>query len=465
MKNKISSKYIFLAVIIIIAGLVAVTLAREVRNKSVNNGANNNIENNTEFSENGEIVSENSTVATSETKNTPEQISKKPVYVWGNNAYGQIGQKEEYGNSVKSPRTIETVGEISAISSGEAHSVYLTKEGKVYAWGDLELHQLGSITWVNSTINYIKELSNITKISTSYRHSLALSKSGEVYAWGSNYTGQIGDGTNENTHSAILVKNLNSIVDISAGYKFSMALKKDGSVYAWGANCLPYDQRLIQTISSNLQESSSGYYDPVLSSRIKSTLNDDCTNEEVVGIKSKVPKKLEGIEKAIQVSAGYGHGLMLKDDGTVWSFGCNLYGQLGNRGAKNSPDNAFIQQIPGLVNIKMISAGFRHSLALSSDGTVYIWGGTLSRDAGDDVRVLSNKEIVKVTGLPKIVKIIGGKDYSLAISEDGRLFGWGSNTSNILSISGEKIFAKPVEIKVPIKVKDFGAGTDFITAI
>jgi alpha-tubulin suppressor-like RCC1 family protein len=112
----------------------------------------------------------------------------------------------------------------------------------------------------------------------------------------------------------------------------------------------------------------------------------------------------------------------------------------------------------------MIGAGFRHSLALTNDGTVYMWGGSIARDAGDDVRVLANKEIIKVAGLPKIKTIIGGKDYSLAIAEDGRLFGWGSNVYHILSSGSEKMINTPVEIKLPFTPSTIGAGADFIVA-
>lgn len=465
MKFLNKSNFVIALVVVLVVTIIGYTFAREIKknaNTSENENSNSSQISDEEKSE--EIKDENSSSKNDE--NYLEQIenSENSIYVWGSNAYGQIGQVVKAGGLQKTPTKMNVLGEkISKIFSGEAHSVYLTTDGKVYSWGDNEIHELGGVEGHSDKINLVKNLPSIIKISTSYRHTLALDKAGNVYAWGSNYTGQIGDGSNNDAWDISKVNNFSGMIDITAGYKFSMSLAKNGDVYAWGANCLPYDQRILKNMASNLQQSSSGYYDPVLSSRIQSSLNEDCTNEDVVGIKSRLPKKLD-IENGIAVSAGYGHGLILKKDGTVWSFGCNLYGQLGNRGAKNSPENAHIQIVPSLENIKMISAGFRHSLALAKDGTVYMWGGTLARDASDDVRVLSNKEIVKVSGLPKIAKIYGGKDYSLAISEDGRLFGWGSNVSNVLSPEDTKMFPVPIEIKLPFKIREVSAGADFVTA-
>lgn len=393
----------------------------------------------------------------------PDQASptgKYSLYVWGNNDVGQLGMTS---GAKKTPIAISVPDDVKAIYSGETFSAMLSSSGKVYTWGDTQLNQLGVFDVISKKLSLVKTLPAVTAISASYRHTLALDAKGNVYAWGSNYTGQIGDGSNNNPHAIFKVPNLPTITDIAAGYKFSIVAAKDGSVYAWGASCPPYDKRLLENFASALQQGTSSYYDPVISSRIRATLQEDCKNEDTIGLNTKVPKKLDGISNVVQVSAGYGHGLMLKKDGTVWSFGCNLYGQLGNRGTQNSPANSLVLQVPSLEKVQKIAAGFRHSLALTKDGTVYMWGGSLARDAADDVRVLANRDIIKVAGLPKITDIIAGKDYSIAIGEDGKMYGWGNNTFNVISPESTVMITRPIEIKLPIKPRVVGTGSDFIT--
>lgn len=384
------------------------------------------------------------------------------VYVWGNNDFGQLGLTSMPKDT---PEPFSVPTEVVTIASGETHTAYLSPKGDVYTWGANELHELGRPeTEVYNLPNKVKGLPKISSLATTYRHVLALANNGTVYAWGSNYTGQIGDGTNENARSPKKVQGLpSSIVEVATGYKFSLARTNDGSVYAWGALCAPYNDRVAQNFAANLKQSASGYYDPIVAPRVKATLEEDCKNENVVGILSRVPKKIS-VTDIVQMSAGYGHALFLKNDGTVWSFGCNLYGQLGNRGTTNAPTNSLILQVPDLENVKMVAAGFRHSLALTNDGSVYMWGGT-AKDMGDDARILKNKEIVKITSLKNIKAVYAGKDYSLALSNDGILYGWGNNTNQILSKSDKKIISAPVALNLPGSLQAIGTGNNFLVAV
>lgn len=445
-------KLLIFAMLVFIVGAVSYTIAREIKKK-------NSVASQTTL---GGMEKDQGTDSTSVLTEKDGDNTSGAIYVWGNNDVGQIGL---LSSPKTKPEKLAIIDDVKTLVSGEVHSAYLSQKGVLYTWGSNELHQLARTeSEVYNIPGPVKNLPKLKTVSTSYRHMLVLAENGTVYAWGSNYTGQIGDGTNNTAREIFKVPNLPSIVGIAAGYKFSMALATGGTVYAWGATCASYGERMLQNLSNDLKQSASGYYDPIISPRVQASLEEDCKNEDVVGIQSRIPKKLADIDQGVAVAAGYGHGLILKKDGTVWSFGCNLYGQLGNRGTQNSPKNSLVLQVPDLENIQMIAAGFRHSLALSKDGTVYMWGGSIARDAGDDVRVFPNRAIIKVTGLPKIKKIIGGKDYSLAISEDGRLFGWGNNAYHILSPSNTTTFTTPIEIKLPFKVREVGAGADFIVA-
>jgi alpha-tubulin suppressor-like RCC1 family protein len=78
-----------------------------------------------------------------------------------------------------------------------------------------------------------------------------------------------------------------------------------------------------------------------------------------------------GLTGIVGISAGYSHSLAVKSDGTVWSWGYNSYGQLGNG---TTTQRASPVRVQGLTGIVAVSAGGQHSLALASDGTIWAWG-------------------------------------------------------------------------------------------
>jgi alpha-tubulin suppressor-like RCC1 family protein len=135
------------------------------------------------------------------------------------------------------------------------------------------------------------------------------------------------------------------------------------------------------------------------------------------------------------VAAGRFHNLALKDDGTVWAWGDDQFGQLGD-GGEVQPDPYAAPlgpvQVGGLTGVTKIAAGLTHSLALKSDGTLWAWGDNSFGELGDGTtRALDwpdRSTPVKVSGLAGVVAIAGGYDQSLAVTGDGAVWAWGSNT-------------------------------------
>ncbi|MBO7744465.1 hypothetical protein I8J29_09680 [Paenibacillus sp. MWE-103] len=127
-----------------------------------------------------------------------------------------------------------------------------------------------------------------------------------------------------------------------------------------------------------------------------------------------------------EVSGGYRHSLLLQDDGSVWAFGGNEHGQLGN-GQQSSAIATQPIQVTGLTDMKMVSAGDNHSLALKNDGTVWGWGGNEFGQLGDDSRKNALNP-VQVKGLPSIVSIAAGMYTSAALGNGGEVWVWGLET-------------------------------------
>ena len=124
------------------------------------------------------------------------------------------------------------------------------------------------------------------------------------------------------------------------------------------------------------------------------------------------------------ISSGEYHVLALKGDGTVWAWGNNVSGQLGvgDTTRRETP----VQVTGGLSGVTAISAGYQHSMALKSDGTVWVWGWNKEGRLG--VGDTANRHTpVQVTGLTGVTVISAGNSHSLAIKSDGTVWAWGWN--------------------------------------
>jgi len=128
----------------------------------------------------------------------------------------------------------------------------------------------------------------------------------------------------------------------------------------------------------------------------------------------------------IAISAGGYHSAALKSDGTVWAWGWNGEGQLGN--GTTSDINPFPVQVTGLTGVKAIAAGANYTKALKSDGTIWAWGAGYYGQLGDGTTV-SKYTPVQVNGLTG-VSAIGSGEYqfhSIALKSDGTVWTWGYN--------------------------------------
>lgn len=170
--------------------------------------------------------------------------SKSGLYCWGSGWSGQLGTGKT--KDLNTPTFVDTFQfkngkcKIVKIAAGYHHSLALTDDGMIYTWGYGEVGQLGH---GNSnkrvlTPKCIEGLNNIkfVDISASEHHTLALTDDGKVYAWGLNRFNQLGYSTGENTYQSTpkLVPIQSSITSISAGTSHSIAVSSDGALYYWG---------------------------------------------------------------------------------------------------------------------------------------------------------------------------------------------------------------------------------------
>jgi hypothetical protein len=168
------------------------------------------------------------------------------VYIWGFNNFGQLGNGTY--NDCFVPHLLNELKDenITNVCCGVGHSLALTSNGKVYAWGCNRFGQIGNECDNEYQLKPIKiekfEEKTIVAISCGFYHSLALTENGRVYSWGNNYRKQLGIGNiiASNVPKLLKIRNSNKsnviIIRISYGQNYSLLLSSNGHIYAFGCN-------------------------------------------------------------------------------------------------------------------------------------------------------------------------------------------------------------------------------------
>ena len=273
---------------------------------------------------------------------------------------------------------------------------------------------LGSILLQSNEVAHAK--SSISQIAAGYSHTLVVTNKGEtVWAFGNNNFGQLGIGTREHTHEPTIIKKLSDLSDdiekVAVGKYHSVALTDDNEAWSWGMN---YYGQL------GLGKNGDGYtVDELVPKRIDIDSDDD---------------------EIIDIAAGDFHTLALTEDGSVWSWGRNNFGQLGlsTTGNKDSP-----VKIKELDDVEQIIAYGSHSLALTEDGSVYSWGENWGGVLGNNISMTNQP--TQIEGLDNIIEIDSGKYHVVALKEDGTVWTIGSNYFGQSNADEESPQAKQVK--------------------
>ena len=270
--------------------------------------------------------------------------------------------------------------------------------------------------------------------------TLSLEPDGKLWAWGFDADGELGDGGSANQSVPVLVcapgatdcaaNPFPGVVAISTGASHALALTADGRVWAWGAN---FDGKI-----------GDGTFDP------KSTPVPVCRDATAVDCAT------DQLDHVIAIAAGYEHSVALKDDGTLWAWGFNGDGELGN--GSIGGDFAFPAPVCAagatppcdvptgniLSGITLVAAGGGgHTLALTPEGNVFAFGHNKSGQVGmGDPTVRKQPIPIEVcapgqvapcgTFLSHIVDVDAWSGHSLALDDTGQLWGFGGNNNGEL---------------------------------
>ncbi|MDT7510603.1 InlB B-repeat-containing protein [Bifidobacterium sp. H6bp9] len=337
------------------------------------------------------------------------------VYAWGDNSKGELGDSTTINKNtpvrITENEAIKGKTFIS-VSAGTTFSMALASDGTVYTWGDNSRGELGNGSTTNSSVPVKANLTaNITAISAGYWHAMALSSSGTIYTWGDNEYGQLGNGhtgVNVNASPAAVSSSGVTFTTISAGYDFQTALDSQGHAYAWGRN--QGGQLSIGTMDGT--SSGSNVYTP---SRIygDSTGNPDST-------------------VYTDIDAGYLHVLALSNTDKVYYWGYPLTkGNDANADSVHSFYPSPVSLPTGAATPVSASAGDYSSAVVDSAGSLYMFGSNSSGQLGDGTTSpKSTMTKVSLTGVT--VTAFDVCRHSLAIGSDGLPYTWGEAKSGKL---------------------------------
>lgn len=315
------------------------------------------------------------------------------------------------------------------ISASNQYSCALDTNGNAYCWGYNSFGQLGDGTTVNRskpTPVIMPPGTRFTSISTGREHTTAISSDGKVYAWGRNNYGQIGDGTVGNNierfiPTSVSLPESEVFQSVSSGDTYTVALTTTGILYAWGRN---FNGATLGIGNNDLYKE---------------------TPVEVI-----MPAGVEFIQ--ISASPYGGHTLALASDGTVWAWGINSDGQLGD-GTFTNRDVPVPVSMPEGIAFESVDSYHRHSVALSSSGDAWTWGANFRGQLGIGTEGTGTESSIPVivempTGI-KFSAIEAGLTNTMALSIDGKAYGWGGNFYGMIGDGSDVDRLIPTETNMP----------------
>ncbi len=311
------------------------------------------------------------------------------LWAWGGNVYGELGDGTYI--SKNTPIQIGSDNNWKDVKAGAHHTIAIKNDGSLWSWGRNYSGELGdgtnidknTPTQIGTDNNWFKIFSKISG------HSLAQKNDGTLWAWGSNNSGQLGDGTNINKNVPILIQTVNIWDKIVPGNYHNVSIKTDGTLWAWGNNT--YGQ-------------------------LGNSTNTD----------SYIPNQIGTDTDWKEVTVGYFHTVAIKNNGTLWAWGSNYTGQLGNGLSGSNFSTNSPTQIGTATNWDKIDSGLQHTIAIKTDGTLWGWGWNYTGQIGNG-NLIDQDQPIQVGTLTNWEKISVGDITSFALQNNNTLWAWGAN--------------------------------------
>jgi len=344
-----------------------------------------------------------------------DQYVGDTLWTWGLNSTPQLGTNDTTQRNT--PVTTFAGGTNWKQVSGSAA---VKTDGTLWTWGrndngGLGINNIGVTTGRSTPVTTFAGGTNWKQVSGGGSFTVAIKTDGTLWTWGRNDSGQLGDNTAVDKPTPVTTfaggTNWKQVACASSN---TAAIKTDGTLWTWGYNT-----------SGN------------------GALGDNTTTTKSIPVTT-----FAGGTNWKQVACGYGHTAAIKTDGTLWTWGYNANGQLGDNTivSRSTPVTTFA----GGTNWKQVACGAYHTAAIKTDGTLWTWGSNFisfppaAGQLGDNTIVSRSTPVTTFAGGTNWKQVSGGGNFTVAIKTDGTLWTWGYNNNGQLGVNDTNTRCTPV---------------------
>jgi len=281
----------------------------------------------------------------------------------------------------------------ATLSVGTAHTCGIQADGTMWCWGYNSLGQLGDGTHTDSSVPVqVGNETDWVAVTAGTAHSCGIRADHSAWCWGGNFDGQLGNGTTVSSTTPVQVGKLSNWQAITAGSSHTCGLRNDGSAWCWGAGDF-----------GKLGNGRRGRFHRTR------------------------PVLVLGGHQYLSINAGTSHTCAVADDNTLWCWGSNFYGQLGDglHGRQNS-SAVPIQEGRKFTDWTGVTAGGGHTCGIRASQTLWCWGSNKYGQLGVRTRGLLVLRPLRV-GNDTWSSVSAGLVHTCGTQTDGTAWCWGNN--------------------------------------